>query len=523
MSKIVNEVVEPSNKENKPTDHINHVNSNVKKNVNEKNIIRKLGIIETYFHNEIENGSSINASTITISSKVDLFENFELFNKAVRLWKKTQPLLRSKVIQLDEVNNQNNTQKSNSNDMNHFNKYFAYVSQENDDSKIHDKLDNVNYLYFKFSTSEINNYDNCGDLWKLLIEREISIPIDWKNGPMWRLTLINLNKEKNANDLYEYCLIITVSHAIFDGTSAFVSLVSLFTILEYLFENKSHHDSINEHLIDAKVMKPVEECAMNHLEKSNMSYEQLADYKKIGGFKRPSSFIINNENDRTHYIPIEKLSSNSDQIKLGGFYSALNNQLVINLDDLLEISKNSVTKFYLNVFEGEKYEKFLATCKSKNAKITGVFNTIFIIAWRMAYKKFSSNLIDHHDGILNEKIHYLTIVNLRSFVKDIDLTSLVWFCNNLYNSYDESFNTKDEDFWHYKFWLFARQESETFHDRLKRGEQFKLLESSAPINPDETRLHYGLSNLVVPNELTKEIKLFKINELFTLTSYRKDW
>ncbi len=114
-------------------------------------------------------------------------------------------------------------------------------------------------------------------------------------------------------------------------------------------------------------------------------------------------------------------------------------------------------------------------------------------------------------------------MNLRSFVKDIDLSSLVWFCNNLYNSYDESFNTKDEDFWNKKFWQFAREESEMFHDRLKRGEQFKLLESSAPINSDETRLHFGLSNLVVPNELTKEIKLFKINELFTLTSYRKDW
>jgi hypothetical protein len=502
MSKVVKEVIKPSNKEN------------------DKNIIRKLGIIETYFHNEIENGSSINASTIKISSKVDLFQNFEFFNKAVRLWKKTQPLLRSRVVYLDESDNQTKSQKKNSNHKNQFNKYFAYVNQDDDDSKNYERLSNVNYLYFKSSS---NKNDDCGDLWKLLIEREISIPIDWENGPMWRLTLISLNREKNESDLYEYCLIITVSHAIFDGTSAFVSLVSLFNILEYLFVNQADHESINEHLIDAKVIEPVEACAMNHLEKTNISYEQLADYKKIGGFKRPSSFIINNENERTQYIPIEKLEDNPDRIKLGGFYSALNDALIINLDSLLEISKNSVTKFYLSVFEGDKYEKFLTICKSNNAKITGVFNTIFIIAWRMTYKKFSANLIDHHDGILNEKIHYLTIVNLRSFVKDIDLSSLVWFCNNLYNSYDESFNTKEVDFWHSKFWKFARQESEMFHDRLKRGEQFKLLESSTPIHQDETRLHYGLSNLVVPNELTKDIKLFKINELFTLTSYRKDW
>ncbi len=62
-----------------------------------------------------------------------------------------------------------------------------------------------------------------------------------------------------------------------------------------------------------------------------------------------------------------------------------------------------------------------------------------------------------------------------------------------------------------------------FHDRLKRGEQFKLMESSVPIGPEETRLHFGFSNLVVPDELTRDIKLFSINELFTLTSYRKDW
>jgi hypothetical protein len=34
-----------------------------------------------------------------------------------------------------------------------------------------------------------------------------------------------------------------------------------------------------------------------------------------------------------------------------------------------------------------------------------------------------------------------------------------------------------------------------FHERLKKGEQFKLLESSNPISSDETRLHYGQKNV----------------------------
>jgi hypothetical protein len=485
----------------------------------ESKIIRKLGVIERYFHDEIEIGSSINASTILLSSKIDIFSNVSLFNTAVKLWKRTQPFLRSKVIHLEETN-AHNTEKicklSFNENKTVSSKYFAFVD-ESDCDQNEQLLPNVYYLNFKSSSTDCIDVQ---DTWKLLIEREFTIPIDWENGPMWRLNLINLGKE---NEKYKYCLIISLTHAIFDGSSAFVSLVGLFMIFEALYTQQLHS---NSEVPDAKVIRPVEEFANEYILKKSELNETLAEYKKIDGFKQPTQLLISQDVERKQYIPVEnlkeflKLSSTNSEV---GFYSAIDNKLIVKLDKLLEISKSSVTKFYFNKLDGSKFKQFLQLCKTKNCKLTGVFNTMFILAWRMVYKKFCEETSNENDVLLKEKIHYLTIVNLRSFLKEIEMDSLIWFCNNLYSTYDREFNTNEHDFWHAKFWNFSKQESDMFHDRLKRGEQFKLLEQSKPIEKDETRLHYGLSNLVVPAQLTKEIKLFEINDLYTLTSYRRNW
>lgn len=479
-------------------------------------------MIERYFHDEIEIGSSINASTILLSSQIDIFNNVSLFNTAVKLWKRTQPFLRSKVIHLKETDVHNTEKICNQNGCcssdTPSSKYFAFVN-ESDSGLDEPLLPNVQYLNFKSSSSADSILD-VKDLWKLLIEREFTIPIDWENGPMWRLNLINLGKE---NNVYNYCLIISLTHAIFDGSSAFVSLVGLFMIFEALCTQQLHS---NSEVPDAKVIRPVEEFANEYILKKSESNETLAEYKKIDGFKQPTQLLVCQEVERKQYIPVTNLdefielsSTNSET----GFYSAIDNKLIVKLDNLLEISKSSVTKFYFNKLDGSKFKQFLQLCKTKSCKLTGVFNTMFILAWRMVYKKFIEETSNESDVLLREKIHYLTIVNLRSFLKEIEMDSLIWFCNNLYSTYDKEFNTNEHDFWHTKFWNFSKQESEMFHDRLKRGEQFKLLEQSKPMEKDETRLHYGLSNLVVPAQLTKEIKLFQINDLYTLTSYRRNW
>jgi len=210
-------------------------------------------------------------------------------------------------------------------------------------------------------------------------------------------------------------------------------------------------------------------------------------------------------------VPVHKLVENS-----GSFYSDLDQSEYLSLEKLLEISSKSATKFHCTKFTGDKFKKFLTKSKQLNAKITGVFNTMFIIAWQMVYKKFN---------IKPDQINYTTIVNLRPYLTNTDPTSLVWLCNSLYSSFNKEINCDNEEgkFWSNEFWSIAKQESESFHARIKQGEQYRLHESLAPMDANECRIHFGLSNLVVPSQITDRLRMFQLNEVYTLSSYRSEW
>jgi len=122
--------------------------------LNDEKIIRKMGAFEKYFHDEVELNSIINASTFIFSTKFDLFANKDVISQSVSYWKQTQPFLCSRVVELDQAN-----------------MGFAYTSEE----KIKN-ADNITYLYFNDNNSTTNVTD-CKDYWKLLIEREFTIPI----------------------------------------------------------------------------------------------------------------------------------------------------------------------------------------------------------------------------------------------------------------------------------------------------------------------------------------------------------
>lgn len=112
----------------------------------------------------------------------------------------------------------------------------------------------------------------------------------------------------------------------------------------------------------------MEEYVHNHLKTLS---EPIAEFNKIGGFKKPESFIVTNvDTDRSHYIPVD-LSAFGEQ-SMGAFYSDRDHSGLITLSDLIEISKKSATKFRCNAFMGDQFKKFLAKSKSLNAKITGV-------------------------------------------------------------------------------------------------------------------------------------------------------
>ena len=448
-------------------------------NNNSNKLIRPLGAFETYFHNEIEVDCSINSSALMFTTSIDLFANKELIAKAVGHLKTIQPFLRSKVVTVNDR------------------KYFAYESDETVD-----QINNVTYLYYKAGES-----NDSKDYWKLLFEHELQRPIDWQSGPMWRLLFINIGADHQTKT-YKYFLIITLTHSIFDGLSAFATLVNLFYLIENLYSNKLNMKYVRE----LPVARPIEEHIEHFLTKPENSPVSQVKYATLDGFKRPSGLMINNlDEDRKFYTSID-----SDLEKHGAFYSDVDNSVYMSLETLLEVSKSSVTNVYFKLFEGDKYKHFLAKCKRMNSKVTGVFNTMFALAWRRVYKKFAE---------LNGEptINYSTVVNLRSFLKDVDHNALVWLCNTVYSSFEHETRIEEPEFWSEKFWQLAKLESDGFHDRLKRGEQFKLNETHKPLAEDETRIHYGISNLVVPNQFYQHVNQFKFEQLFTLTSYRKTW
>ena len=170
-------------------------------------IIRKLGGLEQYFHDQIELNGTVSASAFLFTSQIDFFAHKDVVKKAVHFWKQTQPFLRAKVHVEDPAN-----------------KHFAFASNE----KLESSDENVSFVYYKNSNG---GHSLPKDYWKLLIEREYTIPIDWQHGLMWRLMFIKLNAEQSAGP-FEYCLLITATHAVFDGHSAFATVARLFFIIE---------------------------------------------------------------------------------------------------------------------------------------------------------------------------------------------------------------------------------------------------------------------------------------------------
>lgn len=166
-------------------------------------MIRKLGIFEQYFHDQTELNGTVSASSFLFKSPFDLFVHKNIVYKSVQLWKQTQPFLRSKV--------ENNC--------------FRYASDEQIQN-----LDNIQFVYFKSPHT-----DKTKDYWKLLIEHEYTKPINWQDGLMWRLMFIKLDNKHWSPLQYEYCLLITATHSFLDGQSAFLTISSLFLIIEDLY------------------------------------------------------------------------------------------------------------------------------------------------------------------------------------------------------------------------------------------------------------------------------------------------
>jgi hypothetical protein len=143
-------------------------------------MLRKLGQNEKIFHGQSDLARSYIYRSFIVTSELNLNENVDLVNKAVHEWKKMHPLLRCRV--LSKFNPETNLKEG----------YFAFASEE----KLRN-VDNVKFLYYRSNSGK-----TCEDVWKLLVERECTLPLDGENGLLWRLTFLevkNLSKPGQTN------------------------------------------------------------------------------------------------------------------------------------------------------------------------------------------------------------------------------------------------------------------------------------------------------------------------------------
>lgn len=134
-------------------------------------VLRKLGQNEKIFHGQSDFARSYIYRAFIFTSEINLFQNIDLVYKAIDEWKRLHPLLRVRVV--NRVNPETNLKEG----------YFAYATDEKQKSH-----ENIKFLYYKSNSSK-----TCEDIWKLLVERETTLPIDGENGLLWRLSFLEVS------------------------------------------------------------------------------------------------------------------------------------------------------------------------------------------------------------------------------------------------------------------------------------------------------------------------------------------
>ena len=139
-------------------------------------IIRKLGQNEKIFHGSMNNNASYIFRAAIVTSEIDLYKHMHVLHEAIEQWKMAHPLLRSRVLtRLPNQYPNMNSQR--------VEKYFALAT----DQKLN-SMDNVKFLYYNSHSPS-----TCDDIWKLLVEKETTQPMDGENGLLWRLTFFQVS------------------------------------------------------------------------------------------------------------------------------------------------------------------------------------------------------------------------------------------------------------------------------------------------------------------------------------------
>ena len=449
-------------------------------------LIRKLGQNEKIFHGQSDINRSYIYRSFIITSEVNLYENVDLVYKAIDEWKRIHPLLRCRV--LSKTNPENNTKEG----------YFAYATDEKIKSHA-----NVNYLKYKSNSSK-----TCEDIWKLLVEREATLPLDGENGLLWRLTFLevkNLSKPGHSN--FVYAVILAFDHAIMDGRSSYYAVLQLFSIIEDLYNSNYTRPKENPLL-------PSKEEIFKH--KRNDNQPQTPKY-----YLKAPKFLDMENAIKTTYIPLKYLARDEEE---RGMIYTLDNKPFLSIKELVNISKNSNSKFRTLVIHKADLADILRKCKVNGVKLTSFLNISIILALRMMYEKFCEKIrYDDNDQLINYSIN----ISLREFenfqaYNPEKNSTIGCYIGLSFNSFGDNLRF-GESGWVKNFWELARRESEEFHRKLDNGEFINSIHlPSKKKEKNEFFYHFGNSNLGVLQSAVKGKKMIRVKQTFATSKYSKE-
>ena len=169
---------------------------------NDPRFIRKLGILESLADEELLNNNLTTTTATLISIDKTMNIDLTLLKKALFEWINTHQLLQATTYRLLDKK----TQKSSIN----MPKYFVRIEKNIED-----------YNNFEFLENTANSLN-----WSSLTETELKTPLDFINGPLWRMKVLRMNQTS------EFALIFTISNSISDGRNSFSLMAQFLSILE---------------------------------------------------------------------------------------------------------------------------------------------------------------------------------------------------------------------------------------------------------------------------------------------------
>lgn len=467
---------------------------------NSQILLRRLGQNERIFHGQNDFSRSYIYRTVIITSEIDLYANLNIVYQALAEWKRIHPLLRCKVFTKPDP--QNPTFGLNKE------KYFGFA----DDAKIN-SFDNVNFLTYNSHSERA-----CEDVWKLLVEKETTIPLDGENGLLWRLTFFQIKTitKPGHNTSYLYACTITFDHSIMDGRSSYSALLHLFAIIEDMYKLSYNYQAQKEFMV-----LPSKEDIYRLKRQTPHTPAGALNYIKAPYFLDIDNAI------RTSYIRLKYLSTEEENF---GIIYTHDKKPYVTVKELVAISKVNNSKFRTLVIQKNDLNRILKRCKENGVKLTTFLNMCLVLALRMLHEKYHQQqpiYMNNHANYIPPVINYTTNISLREFPEymmyDPEKNYVGCYIGLSFTSFRDNLFYYNNPNWIREFWHMTKRESNDFHDRLNQGEFIHSINLPAKKKErDEFFYHFGNSNLGVLQSSLDDRRLIRIRQAFATGRYSRE-